>query len=208
MQVNVISKTIQEFNGIRYYKCGPYYQRKGARLHRAVWEYHNGKIPPDSEVHHKNHDRTSNDIGNLELQTIIDHHSYHRRRNGVSDRAVALMHEGARKWHGSESGKKWHKKQYRKYSRDAFKSAYIKIICSECGTEFTGPKYSKFCSLLCGQRAWLRGGKGLQERNCVYCGQIYKTVRTSNRKFCSRACSAKYRWERSKGPESIPFRKV
>ena len=45
MEVHVVSATAQRFNGQTYYLCGDYFQRKGRRLHRAVWEYHNGEIP-------------------------------------------------------------------------------------------------------------------------------------------------------------------
>ena len=52
MDVQVISSTVQRFNGVSYYLCGKYFQRRGVRLHRMVWEYHNGKIPQGYHVHH------------------------------------------------------------------------------------------------------------------------------------------------------------
>lgn len=53
MEVQRISTTAQRFDGVTYYLCGEYFQRKGRRLHRAVWEHHNGKIPNGYHVHHK-----------------------------------------------------------------------------------------------------------------------------------------------------------
>ena len=57
MDVQVISSTVQRFNGVSYYLCGKYFQRRGVRLHRMVWEYHNGKIPQGYHVHHVDDDR-------------------------------------------------------------------------------------------------------------------------------------------------------
>ena len=36
MEYKVVSETIQELNGERFYLCGKYYQHNGKRLHRAV----------------------------------------------------------------------------------------------------------------------------------------------------------------------------
>ena len=65
MKVTVISPTIQEFNGERFYLCGNYFQHKGKRLHVAVWKYHNGDIPKGYHIHHIDEDRTNNQIENL-----------------------------------------------------------------------------------------------------------------------------------------------
>ena len=65
-KVIVISDTIQEFNGVRYYKCGNYFQCEGIRLHREVYTYHKGKIPKGFHVHHKK-DTNKNNIWQLQL---------------------------------------------------------------------------------------------------------------------------------------------
>ena len=70
MKVNIISETKQEFNGVVYYKCGEYYQRKGIRLHREVWKYHNGEIPKGYHVHHIDSNKNNNSIDNLELSIL------------------------------------------------------------------------------------------------------------------------------------------
>ena len=67
MEVKVISNTVQKFNGESYYLCGQYFQRKGKRLHRTVWEFHNGTIPKGYHVHHKDGNRSNNAIENLTL---------------------------------------------------------------------------------------------------------------------------------------------
>ena len=65
---------IAEFNGKRYVKdlkTGYYLchdeSGSGTRLHRDVWEFYNCKIPNGYEVHHKDHDKSNNDIENLQL---------------------------------------------------------------------------------------------------------------------------------------------
>lgn len=77
MQVSKISDTIQEFAGERFYLCGLYFQRKGKRLHREVWKYHRGEIPKGFHVHHKDGDRSNNQIENLLLVEKSEHLSMH-----------------------------------------------------------------------------------------------------------------------------------
>lgn len=42
-------------------------------MHRYVWEKYNGKIPPNHDIHHIDHDKGNNDISNLELYTKSEH---------------------------------------------------------------------------------------------------------------------------------------
>lgn len=93
MNAQKISETIQKFNGESYYLCGSYYQRKGRRLHRTVWEYHNGDIPKGYHVHHIDGDRSNNQIDNLVLMLGSEHLSAH-------------MSDPARKEQARESVKK------------------------------------------------------------------------------------------------------
>ena len=77
--VEVISETVQRFDGLSYYRCGFYFQRKGRRLHRAVWEKYNGKVPDGYHVHHIDGDRSNNNIENLALMEGHDHLSEHMK---------------------------------------------------------------------------------------------------------------------------------
>lgn len=69
--------TYQIFNGIKFTQRKTGYLGKsfGDRklMHRYVWEYHNGEIPPDHDIHHINHDITDNRIENLELYSKSEH---------------------------------------------------------------------------------------------------------------------------------------
>lgn len=111
MEVIVVSPTIQKFDGQSYYSCGPYFQRKGKRLHRVVWEYHNGPIPKGSHVHHKDEDRSNNQIENLMLMDGGEHLSVHMskpERAEKSRASVVKAIEAAAEWHGTSAGAEWH----------------------------------------------------------------------------------------------------
>ena len=136
MNVQVISDTIQKFNGFSYYLCGAYYQRKGKRLHRTVWEYHNGEIPKGYHVHHIDGDRANNQISNLALLKGHDHLSGHMsspERKEQSRECIKEAVKAAAQWHGSEQGNKWHSEHMHEYWRKAPLRTYI---CDNCKKEY------------------------------------------------------------------------
>ena len=54
-------------------KTGYYLNAKThKRLHVYVWEHFNGKIPRGCEIHHKDFDKSNNEIGNLQMLTKKD----------------------------------------------------------------------------------------------------------------------------------------
>lgn len=74
------------FNGKTYYynKTHGYYQTpNGNKMHRDVWEFHFGEVPEGYVVHHKDEDKTNNDITNLELMGWSEH-TVHHHKTGVS----------------------------------------------------------------------------------------------------------------------------
>ena len=134
--VIVISDTVQEFMGERFYLCGHYFQHKGVRLHRWVWEYHNGPIPEGYHVHHIDEDRHNNQLSNLALMPGLAHIKEHagsesRRENGR--RAIRIAIELAPEWHRSPEGKEWHSQQAKAVWA---KRQPVKYVCTECGKEF------------------------------------------------------------------------
>lgn len=154
MEVQIISKTVQKFNGESFYLCGEYFQHKGKRLHRTVWEYHNGIIPDDGHIHHRDGNKANNDITNLELLTGSEHLSKHMK----TEEAVQRSRESIKKaiaaapaWHRSEEGKKWHSENGKVQWQNRSLNTYC---CSFCGKEYkTKYKYSltsnHFCSNNC-----------------------------------------------------------
>lgn len=136
MQVQVISSTIQKFDGVSYYRCGPYFQRKGKRLHRTVWEYHNGKIPAGYDVHHLDGNRANNDISNLQLLQEREHNRLHMNapdRKEQSRKAIKIASEYAKDWHKTDAGFKFHSDHVKEYWKNAPMNTYI---CTYCGKEF------------------------------------------------------------------------
>ncbi len=153
MSVEVVSNTVQRFNGESYYLCGQYFQRKGKRLHRAVWEYYNGEIPSGYHVHHKDGDKSNNAIENLELKTKHDHLSEHMAqpaRREQARRNIKRAIAAAPAWHGSEDGAQWHSKHAKEYWADAPLNEYK---CDYCGklyyTRAVRYKGNHFCGGTC-----------------------------------------------------------
>src|SRR5262245_60918683 len=112
MSIKRISETCQEFLGLRYWLCGFYFQRKGIRLHRVVWEHYRGSIPEGQHVHHRDGNRANNDLSNLELIDQSAHLRYHGKTGDRSKWSEA-MREGAKRWHASEEGRAWHSRHAR-----------------------------------------------------------------------------------------------
>lgn len=136
MNAQKISETIQKFNGESYYLCGSYYQRKGRRLHRTVWEYHNGDIPKGYHVHHIDGDRSNNQIDNLVLMLGSEHLSAHMSdpaRKEQARESVKKAIAAAPAWHSSDEGCIWHSAHAREYWDNAPLRTYV---CDYCGKEY------------------------------------------------------------------------
>ena len=195
MQVREISDTIQEFNGIRYYKCGDYFSKQNRRLHRDVWGYYNGRVDKGFHIHHKDGNRSNNQIENLKLMSATKHQRLHGKllyKNGRKENWIKATLDGAKKWHGSTEGKKWHKQQYQKYCKSALERTYP-AICKFCECEFKTrhPNQAKFCSQKCKQK-WRRlQGIDNEIRICEWCKKEFGINKYEKTRFCSRSCAGK-----------------
>ena len=190
--VIVISGTIQEFLGERYYFCGSYFQKKGRRLHRAVWEHTHGEPVPDGyAVHHVDHDRTNNEPSNLTLIPTREHQSYHTLCRPEHNRmALGKAHEAARVWHGNDDGREWHKEQYAKHCHDALTKKEART-CEFCGGAFSGLRRGKFCSNNCKAANRRKSGVDLEARTCGACGATFTVNKYWTNKTCSRSCGGR-----------------
>lgn len=158
--VTVISDTIQEFLGVRYYLCGRYFQRNGVRLHRTVWEHVWGRPVPDGhDVHHADHDRSNNQPGNLELLESTRHLSHHSSDPENIARIKSQLdkaREAAANWHRSDTGRQWHSEHYDKHLRERM-GQKVEKTCQQCGaqylTVFPKAEQSRFCHPNCKARA-------------------------------------------------------
>ena len=146
----VLGPSAQEFLGVRYYLCGFYYQRKGRRLHRAVWEHHNGPIPAGSHVHHRDGDRSNNGIDNLELMDGRAHVAHHGRLN--PGELSQSARDAASRWHKSLVGREWHKAHWHRSISKVVADRVAKS-CEVCGKSYETSRIrerqSRFCHQNC-----------------------------------------------------------
>ena len=168
MRVNVISDTIQEFNGERFYLCGEYFQHDGKRLHRAVWEYHFGPVPDGCDIHHIDGDKHHNDKENLGCIPRTEHHSIHTSTPAFlayAKRHIEEIRPAASEWHGSDAGRAWHSAQGKANWEKRVENEYT---CTECGATYKTkhvykPGSNRFCSGKCKARYGRRARRSRDE---------------------------------------------
>lgn len=154
--VKVISATVQEFLGERFYLCGEYYQHNGKRLHRAVWEHSDGPIPSGHHVHHKDGDKGNNWPDNLALVPGREHISGHataERSNETVHKGMQAAQQVAREWHGSEAGAEWHSAHAKTFWGNVEPKKYT---CPVCGKTFYSRDLRKLDKRFCGQNCRLK----------------------------------------------------
>jgi hypothetical protein len=132
----VISSTIQEFQGVRYYRHGRtgFFPTRATRtvkrqmISRAVWEAHHGNIPRGWEVHHQDEDRTHNAYANLLAMAPLDHAALHKR--------------GAFRANGARLAK--------------LPPVIETYVCEGCGKTYQAQRYKRhrWCSNACNIRAY------------------------------------------------------
>lgn len=186
MEVVVVSPTIQEFDGVRYYLCGKYFQNDGKRLHVAVWTAHNGRSPRKGfHVHHVDEDRSNNQNENLEEKQHAKHISDHFKGKHREFPTGAL--DAAAEWHKSEAGHQWHLEHYAKNGWNLHRE--VDLICGYCGVAFVGvPRPNRFCSNACKSAFRRRAGLDDEKRKCIICSKEFVASRFRKTVTCSRAC--------------------
>lgn len=190
MKVTVLTATVQEFGGTRYYLCGRYYQRKGTRLHRLVWEHHNGRIPTGYHVHHADSNPANNQIENLRLVLRTHHLSAHTKAR-PGNRLPDSAREAAARWHRSDQGREWHKTHYERHGSAMRQKK--SLVCEHCGMAYEATK-GRFCSNNC-KSAWRRAQKkdSVVRTVCPMCGAEFMTDKYRPSVTCSKLCGAKLR---------------
>lgn len=192
---------IQEFNGVRYYwKPSGYYRADGARaryMHRDVWRFHHGPIPPDHHIHHRDGDRGNNDVANLECMHGSAHISKHSRQNSIagSDKAkrhMANIRPAASAWHASPEGIAWHREHAAALwaNREIERRACVR--CEGIYEVLRGAAKRGFCSASCQSAARRAIGVDDEERSCAICGGAFMVNRYARRKTCGTTCRTEY----------------
>lgn len=173
-----------------------YSNGKKIRLHRYIWEKHNGAIPKGYHIHHIDGNRLNNDISNLAMLIASEHESYHN--NNLTDAQKAVRHESLEKarlkapeWHCSEDGIEWHKEHGKKVASH-LKDVKIKKTCKMCGNEFYDNGFNKalFCSNVCKSKWRRKEGLDNETRKCVICGKEFVTNKYSKVRTCSESCGS------------------
>lgn len=186
-------------DGIKFYKCasGYYSDSKSRRLHVYVWEKHNGKVPEGYDIHHKDHDKSNNDISNLECVLRKSHHSAHMKERDPLQIYYHLyvdVHPAAERWHKSAEGREWHKQHYQEVTAP-LRENKVSLVCQVCGKEYLVDPLcahkSKFCSNNCKSKARRMSGVDNETRTCVICGKEFVTNKYSRGKTCSKECTHK-----------------
>lgn len=59
--------------------------------YRQIWEKHNGKIPDEYEIHHKDGNHSNDDISNLQLVSIEEHLDIHQQQGDTGAVLAILM---------------------------------------------------------------------------------------------------------------------
>lgn len=192
MEVEVLSEKQQRFNGEVYYRCGHYFQRKGKRLHLAVWRYHNGEIPRGACIHHIDGDRSNNDIGNLQLMPTISSHGKLHGENWHGRDFPQIACDLAKEWHRSPAGREWHRHHYEAVKQRLHQT--FDAVCLVCGKHFTsGRAGAKFCCNYHKTRYRRQIGADNVEKRCPVCGKVFVCNRYDRNICCSRICGGKYR---------------
>jgi hypothetical protein len=127
----------------------------------VVWAASHGPVPEGHHVHHRDGNRANNAISNLELLHASRHLSEHNvgRQNPAW---VAAAHRGAKAWHGSDAGRKWHSEHFAKHLAPVF-AERAEVVCRICGKTYLAAKVcagrAMYCSGRCRAAALRRSRK-------------------------------------------------
>ena len=168
---------------------------KRKRLHVYIWETNNGPIPAGYEVHHKDRDKTNNNLSNYELLSSLEHTKRHAEEMTEEARARAAqnLEDKARpkacEWHKSEAGREWHKVHYAAMKEKLH--PVTEYFCTECGGNFLsyrlyGENENRFCCNNCKSAHRRRSGVDNIERECACCGEKFITNKYSKARYCEK----------------------
>lgn len=168
------------------------------RAHRWVWFNIYGKIPKSFHIHHKDQDKSNNEISNLMLMhpSVHMNHHYTEEKRQMSSANCDRIRHLTKEWHASPEGRAWH-------SYHAIKSGFgnwepTEYKCECCCKEFKSKNKSnvRFCSNNCKSK-WRRDS-GIDDIDaiCLKCNKSFKKNKYSKCETCSESCAAKLRWDK------------
>lgn len=126
-----------EWRERRYYRqqAGHYRDSGGWLLHRHVWIAAHGEIPAGYVIHHADHDKANNQLGNLRMLSHAEHNSYHCKDNHARGLYAHIDRSAVSK-------QSWQSREARP------------VVCAHCGGTYlsTGQR-AKYCTQRCAARA-------------------------------------------------------
>jgi len=186
-KAEIIDENCQSFLGLRCRKCRTGHFMNSSGIHRIIWAYYHGFIEQSQDVHHKNEDKSDNDISNLKSLTKAEHKREHLPKKNFEKICVQC----GCKFLGVYNAKFCSDKCRRTFE-NAKRTRVIKI-CKNCGRAFDCRKDDLdcvFCSRECHYE--FRNKISSLNRVCGWCGKKFKAKRKSQ-KFCCNSCSASAR---------------
>ena len=185
----------QEFNGkiYRLYKGERYFSRGCKRMHVAVWEFFNGKVPKGFHIHHKDNNPHNNEVENLELLEGSFHISKHTKERIQTNKTwfnefVSKGIESAKAWHSSPEGIQWHKEHAAKFNFGS--KTFGQFNCKSCNTTFEKQNFDhQFCSNKCKSKHRRANGCDDVKKICPSCQKEYTVNKYSRGKTCSLKCN-------------------
>lgn len=185
---------------VRDNKTGYYLSHKhGIRLHRYIWQIHNGFIPSGHHIHHKDHNKSNNEISNLELISASEHMSLHmteERRAWARGNLNRNARPKAIEWHKSKEGRAWHSEHGKNVSKNMKKKEYT---CLSCNSSFfkTPHGENKFCSNKCKSRYRRSKGYDNVTKHCLVCNNKFTSNKYAKAFLCSRKCVGQWRIQKN-----------
>lgn len=177
--------------------AGKYYyatiKQKSVALHRKVWMDRHGLIPKGCHIHHKDGNVFNNSIENLECISSKEHHALHWSKD-KGKRMLYLLklaetgREYAKEWHGSHTGKKWHKQHYED-CKNKLHVIYDRK-CSTCGKPIQTERKEGncFCCGYCKTKHRYLSGVDNEIRYCLKCNQPFEVNKYRKVVYCSIRC--------------------
>lgn len=174
---------------------------KRKRLHIYMWEKYNGEVPKGFHIHHKDENKSNNEINNLEMLSASEHEKLHgsawseERKEQARKNLIENAIPKASEWHKSKEGREWHKQ----HGKDAWekRESFIKI-CENCGKEYKTRHLgnSKYCSNACKASARRKSGVDNETRKCEWCGREFTVNKYSKSTTCSASCKRHKYWDK------------
>lgn len=203
-QVEIIDERHQQFEGVKYHKNRDGHYERTVSIHRMVWQYYHGNIPPKHDVHHENTIKDDNNPTNLQLLPKAEHMKLHEKSS------LAKFRSNLKAFTCANCGKEFYSPDYKKIKfcsvkcSNAFNHknrAFETRTCKRCGKEFLARIDSKtvFCSGEC--VALDRAARGREIRECVICGKSFETIKSSRNKTCCVECGRVLQWQTRKRKE-------